>query len=155
MIDFFWAIQSTPAPSNPPTPAPTNFPTNNPTPAPTNPPSTANPTPAPTSTVIPTLTCGISETGSTVGLTAISMQDCGASTDGLGGAKWYKFVGTGLSTSISTCGGQTNYDTQLRVFRASDDTCVAGNDDADGCTDFQSTVEFVAEADVEYKVLVQ
>ena len=142
MIGCFLIIQPTPAPSNPPTPAPTNLPT------------TPNPTPSPISTVIPTLTCGISETGSTAGLTAISMEDCFASSDGSGGAKWYKFVGTGLSTSISTCGGQTNYDTQLRVFRAPDDTCVAGNDDADTCG-LQSTVEFVAEAGVKYKVLVQ
>ena len=65
---------------------------------------------------------------------------------------WYKFYGTGATTTLTTCAAETDYDTKIRVFTASDGTCVGGNDDFCG---LQSSVTFVSEVGVEYDVLVQ
>ena len=106
------------------------------------------PTPAPEE-----IFCGSSVSDDTTGLSPISMPTCGTS-DGSGGAIWYKFVGTGMPTTLATCGGLTSYDTKLRVYKAdAANTCVAGNDD--NCPNYHSSVEFTAEAGVEYSVLVQ
>ena len=122
-------------------------------------PTTPAPTPAPEE-----IFCGSSVSNNTTGLSPVDMPDCGTS-NGYGGAIWYKFVGTGVSTTFSTCGGLTDYDTKIRVYKAdAANTCVAGNDDDDTCVacndddhncGLLSTVEFTAEKDVEYKVLVQ
>jgi hypothetical protein len=62
-------------------------------------------------------------------------------------------VGTGKNTTLSTCGGATNYDTKLRVY-CTDNSCVAGNDDNCGVQQYSSSVAFFAEVGVSYKVLV-
>ena len=105
------------------------------------------PTPAPEE-----IFCGTSVSDDTTGLSPVDMPTCGTS-NGSGGAIWYKFVGTGMPTTLATCGGLTNYDTKIRVYKADANTCVAGNDD--NCPNFHSSVEFTAEAGVEYNVLVQ
>ena len=99
------------------------------------------------------ITCGSVVIDSTVGLEPVSMPTCFTS-DGSGGAKLYKLVGTGEMTTLSTCGEGTYYDTKIRVYQkeALDDLCVTGNDDFCGLS---STVEFVAESGVEYSVLVE
>lgn len=96
------------------------------------------------------LTCGQTITGSTVGLEPVVYAACGTS-DGTGGAIWYRVKEASGSTTISTCGGITNYDSKIRVYRADTDDCVTGNDDSCG---LQSTVNFLADPSVEYNVLV-
>ena len=108
--------------------------------------TTANPT-----TLMPTtaeITCGVPIESSTVGLDAIGMPDCGTS-DGDGGAIWYKLVGAEGEVVLRTCTG-TDYDSKIRVY-TDEDECVTGNDDTCG---FQSEVTFTAEADTYYKILI-
>ena len=89
---------------------------------------------------------------STIGKESQQLRTCGGTTDGSGGGVWYKFYGTGVATTLTTCADETDYDTKIRVFTASDGTCVGGNDDNCG---LQSSVTFDSVVGVEYDVLVQ
>jgi len=100
--------------------------------------------------------CGDVVEGSTVGATADEAPFCGTS-DGTGGGVWYSFsVDEQTNVVASLCG--SDYDTKLRVYTGACDelVCVDGNDDNDCDDEFtlQSTVPFVAEAGVEYSMLV-
>jgi hypothetical protein len=94
--------------------------------------------------------------GSTVGATLDSsgVVACGTSITAPG--VWYEFVAVGGSTSttISTSGENTNYDTKLHVFhgQCSSLTCLAGNDNVD--PDLTSTITIPAIAGERYYVLV-
>ena len=122
---------------------PTKAPSSSPTTRPTLPPVIA-----PEDEV---LTCQSEVIASTIDEPSQQMGTCGTS-DGTGGGMWYKFYGTGATTTLTTCAAETDYDTKIRVFTASDGTCVGGNDDFCG---LQSSVTFVSEVGVEYDVLVQ
>lgn len=89
---------------------------------------------------------------STIGKESQQLGTCGT-TDGSGGGVWYKFYGSGVTTTLTTCADETNFDTKIRVFTSG--ACVGGNDDDSTCTDFQSTYTFESEAGVEYDVFVQ
>ena len=89
-------------------------------------PTGPSPTTAPTLPPSP-LTCQSEVTASTIGKESQQRGTCGTS-DGSGGGVWYKFYGTGVATTLTTCAAETNYDTKIRVFTASG-TCVGGNDD--------------------------
>lgn len=104
---------------------------------------------SPTAEVI--LTCGSVVSGSTVGAPQAEASFCGTST-GSGGAKWYKLVGASGSVTVSTCSGNTSYDSKLSVFSNNKSTCEGGNDDTCG---LQSSVTFDADVNTEYQVLVQ
>lgn len=98
--------------------------------------------------------------GSTVGGlaegTVISCQ--GAPNRGPG--VWFKIVGAGNLTRISTDHPSTNFDTQLSVYCSSDDSCaqlacvVANNDIAYSQFNYDSEVEFCAAIGKTYYILV-
>jgi len=117
-------------------------------------PTGPSPTTAPTLPPSP-LTCQSEVIASTIGKESQQRGTCGTS-DGSGGGVWYKFYGTGVTTTLTTCAAETNYDTKIRVFTASG-TCVGGNDDDSSCpnSSLQSTYTFNSVAGVEYDVLVQ
>ena len=103
--------------------------------------------------------CGTSEFGDT--LTATTdvgvAPDCDTTTGAPG--VWYIYNEvSGLDNEIRlyTCSGNTDYDTKLSVYTGDPSalTCVVGNDDDPSCTNFQSGVEFVAEANMTYYILV-
>jgi hypothetical protein len=97
-------------------------------------------------------------TGVTVGVvndnTTSGSNVCGnVSTSG---QRWYVYEATFSTTvTISTINSLTNYDTYLKVFTGScgNLSCVAFNDDVPG-TNFQSQVEFTAQAGVTYFIRV-
>jgi len=97
-----------------------------------------------------TITCGQSLAGTTVSATADNAGTC--TTTNTQPGVWYRFVGTGLLTSASTCTG-TTLDTKISVYTGSCGTftCVAGNDDACG---LQSTVNFNSTNGTVYYILV-
>ena len=118
---------------------------------------TLSPTPGPSLSPVVTpddevLTCQSEVSASTIGKESQQLGTCGGTTDGTGGGVWYKFYGTGVATTLTTCADETDYDTKIRVFTASDGTCVGGNDDNCG---LQSSVTFDSVVGVEYDVLVQ
>ena len=97
----------------------------------------------------------MAETSSTLGLDSVDMETCGTS-NGSGGAKKYKLVGVDGAVTLSTCGGQTSFDTKIRVYEVQGQenlVCVTGNDDA--CPNFHSSVSFQADPSKIYEVLVQ
>ncbi|MCB9169538.1 MAG: T9SS type A sorting domain-containing protein [Flavobacteriales bacterium] len=96
------------------------------------------------------LTCGSTVTGNTSGFTADVAPTC-TTTDGTGGGVWYRFVGTGASTTASLCGSA--YDTKIRIYTGSCAalTCVVGNDDFCG---LQSQVTWTTTTGVTYYILV-
>ncbi len=77
----------------------------------------------------------------------------------IGNGLWYVLAGTGSNTVLTTCGGTTNYDTQLYVFTATGTcptltlTCVTGNDDTNGCG-LSSTCTFGTSVGVNYYIYV-
>lgn len=76
-----------------------------------------------------TLSCGASITGNTTqAYPDPEAVTCGVAIEAPG--IWYKFVGDGLNTVITTC-TQYGYDTQINAYTGSCSgfTCVAGNDD--------------------------
>jgi len=94
--------------------------------------------------------------GSTVEATDdLNAPTCG--TDITAPGVWHSVTGAGTELTISLCNAGTNYDTKLNVYCLDCEapTCVAGNDDGTGCSDFQSEVTFCAAAGVNYNVLVQ
>jgi len=89
-----------------------------------------------------TIACGQTVTGSTLNAGRDQAPVCNTVASTLGSyGVWYSIVGTGGSITLSTCGGTTNYDTQIGVYSGSCAalTCVAGNNNACGR---QSTVTF-------------
>lgn len=100
--------------------------------------------------------CNDVVSGTTVGANPESLPSCGTS-DGSGGAVWYRFIGTGDEIEVTTCLAGSDYDTKLRVFSGSCGSlvCVTGNDDA-SCTfsGLRSRVTWQSVAGVEYKILV-
>jgi len=100
------------------------------------------------------IACG----GSVEGDTQLSFftpgPTCGSSpvtTKGL----WYTFTGTGGTVILSTC-DTADFDTKLSVYSGvcSDPVCVAGGDDAPGCSNNTSRVEFPTVDGGTYLVLV-
>ena len=142
-----------------PTPMPTPVPTTAVTPAPTR-----IQTPMPTGFEVLNDFCVNAKvmpigtlTGSTEGgavdhnVTCVSPSSPGA---------WYTVIGTGGDMNVNTCWSKTPFDTILVLFKGDCEfmSCVANNDDAndvDGCnTPLKSSVTWMSELGVEYKVLV-
>jgi len=100
-----------------------------------------------------TVTCGTSESGSTVGETTSGMGTCITSA-GTGGVAWYTFTGDGNTWTFETVATAGQFDTKLWVFSGSCGslTCVTGNDD--GGVGTLSLVSFVATLGVSYYVIV-
>lgn len=88
------------------------------------------------------ITCGTTLSGTTTGATYDSIPNCGSATVSVGGV-WYMFTGTGDAITVSTC-NQTNYDSKIGVYDGTCSTlnCIAGNDDAAGCTGLSSELTF-------------
>lgn len=121
------------------------------------------------------IACGDVVTGTTIGATVESPDPgtCGT-TAGTGGGVWYRFTGqnssnpsalsgtVGDEVQLSTCNdagatpGSTDYDTKIRVFSGDcgNLSCVAGLDDADGCSAFSTLLTFETVVGTEYFVLV-
>ncbi len=97
------------------------------------------------------LTCGQTVTASTLNATIDQAPACGLNFPRFG--VWYRLVGAGDLVTLSTCGGSTNYDTQIGVYSGSCTSlvCVAGNDNFCGR---QSTVSFTAAAGTTYYIWV-
>ena len=96
------------------------------------------------------ISCGQTESGTTVGTTPDNAPFCGTSNTAPG--VWYQFVGTGNDVIASLCNG-TSYDSKLTVYSGSCGvlTCIAGNDDACG---LQSEVLFNSTLGQTYYILV-
>jgi subtilisin-like proprotein convertase family protein len=94
--------------------------------------------------------------GSTVGLAPATLPFCGTS-DGTGGAAWYKVVGNGNTYTASTCEVCSDYDTKIRVYTCgcANLTCVGGNDDSN-CSfgGLLSSVSWATDAGAVYYVVV-
>lgn len=103
------------------------------------------------------IACNSSVTGSTVGAAVHpGASFCGTSL-GTGGTVWYTLVGTGETTTITTCSALTNYDTKLWVYSGSCDAlvCEAGSDDSVcAFSSLHSTVAFVPAVGVTYYIAV-
>lgn len=90
--------------------------------------------------------------------TALATQDdtptqaCFVGAQGAG--VWYSYTGNNQEVTLSLCGSE--FDTQVLVFAGSctNYTCVAGNDDYSGCSDFQSLVAFDAISGTRYLIFV-
>ena len=123
-----------------PAPTPTVPTTSNPTASTPNP-TTANPTPAPTRTL---LACGTSDSDNTANYEPASMSFCGTEM-GTGGGKWYTVTGAtpGQTVTLTTC-NQASYDTKISLWGDSN-TCLAGNDDKEGCSGYGSTVTYTSD----------
>ncbi len=97
------------------------------------------------------INCGQTIAGTTAGATSDPVA--GTCTTNLTTAPgvWYKFTGTGATTTLSLCG--SGYDTKIGVFSGTCAalTCVAGNDDACG---LQSSVTVPTTFGTTYYVLV-
>ena len=95
-----------------------------------------------------TVTCGQTIAGTTLNALADASPACvGAPNNGI----WYKFVGTGINTTISLCG--SSYDTKLLVYTGACGTltCLDGNDNYCGN---QSQLSFTSLTGVTYYILV-
>ena len=104
------------------------------------------------------LTAPVVRAGTTVGATPATLPSCGT-TDGTGGAVWYKFVGTGHTITASLCHECTEYDSRIRIYTSDDCvtfTCVTGDDD--GCEapypSVASTTTWCSSLDVTYYIVV-
>ena len=101
------------------------------------------------------LLCGQTVTGSTLNSAIAQAPTCGLVFPRYG--NWYTLVGTGLSITLSTCGGATNYDTQIGVYSGSCAAlvCVAGNNNDGACSNRRaSTVTFSSVSGTTYYVWV-
>ncbi|WP_104734246.1 T9SS type A sorting domain-containing protein [Hanstruepera ponticola] len=107
------------------------------------------------------LSCGTTLQGSTVLSTDRDAPE--SVCDGAGDAEkgvWYTIEGTGGDIILSTCGA-ADFDTKILVFASTDEdnpcddlNCIAGNDDAVGCSGGTSTVQFATDSGVTYYVYV-
>lgn len=97
------------------------------------------------------ISCGQTVTGSTLNATIDQAPDCSLAIPRYG--VWYTFVGSGSPVALSTCGGTTNYDTQIGVYSGTcaQLVCVAGNNNFCGR---QSRVTFNAAAGTRYYIWV-
>jgi hypothetical protein len=104
-----------------------------------------------------TIICGDSLGGTTIGATTDTFPDCGMLVGAPG--VWYEFIGTGDEITLSTCDSNTDFDTQLGVYREVNGSlqCVAGNDDDLGCvlSSTNSSVKFFTNLNQRYLILVQ
>ena len=94
-----------------------------------------------------------SAVGNTTEAAAVTgVPSCGSAIMN-GPGLYYRLIGDGRLFSASTCDNQTNFDTQISVFRGSCDglLCIDGNDNF--CND-QSQVSWFAEAGTEYFLIV-
>lgn len=101
------------------------------------------------------VSCDSSTDGTTVGATAETTPECGVPLTTSPGV-WYRFVGNGTTTTVSTCNlFNNNFDTKIRVFTGSCTSlaCVAGNDNGLHCGG-QSRVSFQTTAGTTYRILV-
>lgn len=96
------------------------------------------------------VTCGSVVTGNTALFTADNAPFCGT-PNGVGGAVWYRFGGTGATVTASLCGSA--FDTGIRVYAGTCLTlpCVAGNGDFCG---LQSQVTWTSVLGTTYWILV-
>lgn len=80
------------------------------------------------------LSCGNSVSGTLNGATPDNAPSCLASGNGEDGV-WYVFAGNNSYVTLSTCGNQTQFDSQISVYTGdcSNLTCVAANDDNPLC----------------------
>lgn len=80
------------------------------------------------------ISCDNSISGTLNGATSDNVPDCLSQGNGEAGV-WYSFSGNNSSVSLSTCGSQTQFDTQISVYsgNCSDLSCVAANDDNPLC----------------------
>ena len=99
-----------------------------------------------------TMAIGGSVAGNTCCGSVDNYPTCGT-TNGTAGGVWYRFTGNGRKARASTCGGTTNYDSKIRIYRGScaAPICVAGNDDACGQ---QSQVDFCTTNGTTYWALI-
>jgi hypothetical protein len=80
------------------------------------------------------ISCSNSISGTLNGATADNVPNCLSQGNGEEGV-WYSFTGNNSYVSLSTCGSQTQFDTQISVYsgECSALTCVAANDDNPLC----------------------
>jgi Secretion system C-terminal sorting domain len=105
---------------------------------------------------VPLLACGGSVSGTTVGATSDAVPTCGTSLN-TAPSRWYRFIGTGQTVTITTCNAGSNYDTKLGIFTGSCGalTCVTGNDDSScSFSSLRSTVTFTSVSGTTYFVYV-
>ncbi|GAA4053227.1 hypothetical protein GCM10022409_45180 [Hymenobacter glaciei] len=102
------------------------------------------------------IACGQTLTGTTVGAGAVGdpTASCIESVDG--GGVFYRFVGTGETTLLSTCHPATNYDSKVFVYTGTCGglACVGGNDDGPVCGTTASEVTFASVAGTSYLIFV-
>jgi Zn-dependent metalloprotease len=106
---------------------------------------------------LPVLTCGTSVTGTTVNATTIGDPTATCVTSITAPGVFYRFVGTGGSVTMTTCGATTTFDTKLYVFTGTcgNYVCVTGNDDLTcGTQTTVSSVTFNSVAGTNYFIFV-
>ena len=97
--------------------------------------------------------CGDVISGSTVGATSDLAPACNFLHDSPG--VWFTFIGSNRYVTLSTCGA-ADFDTRITVFEGDCGTlsCKAWNNDSPVCGDTTSEVTFVADAGIQYFVLI-
>ncbi len=80
------------------------------------------------------ISCGNSISGTLNGATSDNVPNCLSQGNGEEGV-WYSFAGNNSYVSLSTCGSQNQFDTQISVYSGDCNalTCVAANDDNPLC----------------------
>jgi hypothetical protein len=80
------------------------------------------------------ISCGSSLSGTLNGATSDNVPNCLSQGNGEDGV-WYSFTGNNSYVALSTCGGQTQFDTQISVYSGdcSSLNCVVANDDNPLC----------------------
>lgn len=108
------------------------------------------------------ISCGQTFSGSTSGFTRDNIELCGGASSYNTDAPsvWYRLTNLQPNTSVTvtTCSSNTNFDTQLGIYKASSTCglmkCITGNDDAvrESCGEYplhQSKLTFVTDNDIE------
>ena len=97
------------------------------------------------------IACGATVTGNTGFPYTVDAAPVCTTTNGTGGGVWYRFVGTGVSTTASLCG--SGYDTKIRVYSGTCAAlvCAVGNDDFCGT---RSQVTWTTVSGTTYYILV-
>lgn len=95
----------------------------------------------------------------TVTAVASSIPNCGDDSNNISGpGVWFGIFGTGKFLALSTCGTNTNFNTQISMYNGtcSDLICVDSNDDSGGkCTNgVHSTMNLALEVDVLYYIYI-
>jgi hypothetical protein len=103
------------------------------------------------------ISCGSSLSGTLNGATTDNVPTCLSQGNGEEGV-WYSFTGNNSYVSLSTCGSQTQFDTQISVYSGdcSTLTCVAANDDNPLCESNGSSsfISFNAVSGINYFIRV-